>query len=330
MWAFVRHYRSNPTSYVTFPPIAPVYISTGYSPAKATHLTEVSRRLFVRSAIGLATTLQLQRAASAFGFGETPDVCTLEAEQEVGPYYVANEMIRRDIRENKAGFPLALDLLVLDSRTCQPLRNAAIDVWHCDALGLYAGYTKNNPMEGPGGPGGPSGPPPGDHSPEHGPGGPPPFGMHGPPPTDKLTFLRGIQFTDAAGRVTFQTVFPGFYQGRTNHIHFKVRLGGQTGEARGHQTYVAGHTSHIGQVFFPEDVSADLMKHEPYASHKIHRTTTTEDGVFNGQHGDTQISTLKFLEPGRPQSGMNAHLVAAVDPTATPAPVRGGFGPPPR
>jgi len=265
------------------------------------------------------------------GFGPSPDVCTLEAEQEVGPYYVANEMIRRDIRESKAGFPLTLELLVLDSRTCKPLTSAAIDVWHCDALGLYAGYTKTNPMEGPGGPGGPGGPPPGFDPEHHGPppGGPPPFGMGGPPTTDKLTFLRGIQFTDATGRVSFLTVFPGFYQGRTNHIHFKVRLGGQTGLADGHQTYLAGHTSHVGQVFFPEDVAAGLMKQEPYASHKIHRTTAAEDNVFNGQHGDTQVSTLKFLEAGKPQSGMKAYLVAAVDPTATPAPAQREFGPPP-
>lgn len=268
-------------------------------------------------------------------FSPAPDVCTLEAEQEVGPYYVANEMIRRDIRESKAGFPLALDLLVLDSRTCKPLPHAAIDVWHCDALGLYAGYTKNNPMggDGPEGPGRPR--PdfdpqssPAQHPGDHHSGGPPPFGMGAPGPTDKLTFLRGVQFTDAKGRVGFQTVFPGFYQGRTNHIHFKVRLGGHTGIADGHHTYLAGHTSHVGQVFFPEDVAAELMRHEPYASHKIHRTTTAEDGVYNGQHGDTQVATLKFLEPGNPASGMQAHLVAAVDPTATPGPAQRDGGPP--
>ena len=268
------------------------------------------------------------------GFGPSPDLCTLEAEQEVGPYYVADEMIRHDIREDKVGFPLLLDFLVLDSRTCKPLPNAAIDTWHCDALGLYAGYTKNNPMEGPGGPtGGPGGPPPGfdpDHPGDHGSGGPPPFGMGAPSPTDKLTFLRGIQFTGPAGRVSFQTVFPGFYEGRTNHIHFKVRLSGQTGLAGGHHTYLAGHTSHVGQVFFPEEVAADLMKREPYANHKIHRTTTAEDGIYTDQHGDTQVATLKFLKPGNPQSGMTANLIVAVDPTATPAPVKGGFGPPPQ
>lgn len=251
-------------------------------------------------------------------------------------------MIRKDIREGKPGFPLALQLLVLDSGTCKPLPHAAIDVWHCDALGLYAGYTKNNPMggEGPGGPGGrppgfdpdlpglPPGPPAGFSD------GPSPGGMgemQGPPATDKLTFLRGIQFTDASGRVSFKTVFPGFYQGRTNHIHFKVRLGGHEGLADGHRTYLAGHTSHIGQVFFPEEVSVELMQHEPYASHTIHRTTMAEDGVYNGQHGGTCISTLKFLEAGKPLSGMQAHLVVAVDPSATPAPAhRAGSPPPPR
>jgi protocatechuate 3,4-dioxygenase beta subunit len=246
--------------------------------------------------VGLASTLQLRRAAWAMGFGSTPGVCTLEAEQEVGPYYVSNEMIRQDIHEGKAGFPLALQLLVRDSRTCKPLPHAAIDVWHCDALGLYSGYTKSNPMEGGGPP--PDGPPPGfdpEHSDQHhpgdgGPGGPPPGGMEGPPLTDKLTFLRGVQFTDAAGRVSFKTVFPGFYMGRTNHIHFKVRLGGHSGVADWRHTHLAGHTSHIGQVFFPEEVTAALMKQEPYSKHAIQRTTIAEDGVYGGQHGDTSLA----------------------------------------
>jgi hypothetical protein len=194
-------------------------------------------------------------------------------------------------------------------------------------------------MEGDGPP--PDGPPPGfdpEYSGQHplgdgGPGGPPPGGMEGPPPTDKLTFLRGVQFTDAAGRVSFTTVFPGFYMGRTNHIHFKVRLGGQSGVAGWRRTYLAGHTSHIGRVFFPEEVTAALMKHEPYSKHAIQRTTIAEDGVYGGQHGDTSLAGLKFLEPGKPQAGMRAELVVAVDPTATPKPAQregGPGGPPPR
>jgi protocatechuate 3,4-dioxygenase beta subunit len=120
---------------------------------------------------------------------------------------------------------------------------------------------------GPGGPGGFGGPPPGGPRPEG-----PPLGFdpeqHGrmgcPPenhPTDQLTFLRGTQLTGPDGAVSFRTVFPGFYMGRTNHIHFKVRVGGHaTGKS-----YEAGHTSHNGQIFFSEEIATELMWHEPTA-----------------------------------------------------------------
>jgi protocatechuate 3,4-dioxygenase beta subunit len=65
--------------------------------------------------------------------------------------------------------------------------------------------------------------------------------------------------------VSFRTIFPGFYMGRTNHIHFKVRI---DGHAAG-KSYQAGHTSHIGQIFFPEETATELMKHEPYSRHKV-------------------------------------------------------------
>jgi protocatechuate 3,4-dioxygenase beta subunit len=287
-------------------------------------LGRVTRRRFLTSTLTVATTLELQRAARAFGFASDAEVCKLMAEQEVGPYYVAGEMLRQDITEGKAGLPLSLRIAVLDVRTCKPLTGAAVDIWHCDALGLYSGFTKQSLM-GPGGPGGPGGPPPGP--PPGGFGGP--GGPGGPPqshPTDKLTFLRGIQMTDAEGAVRFRTVFPGFYMGRTNHIHFKVRLGGHA-EGKG---YAAGHTSHVGQVFFPEEFAAKLMEHEPYSGHKIHRTTQAEDDVFGDQHGELSIARLTPLSAG---GGYAAELVAAVDPTATPAPAgrRGGpgSGPPP-
>ena len=145
-------------------------------------------------------------------------------------------------------------------------------------------------------------------------------------PTDKLTFLRGIQLTGADGAVAFQTIFPGFYQGRVNHIHFKVRVGGH---ADGH-TYAAGHTSHVGQVFFAEDLSAKLMATEPYTNHHIHRTTQEEDGIFTGQDGHFSVAKITPLHPTNLASGLHAELVVAVDPTATPAPVGVGGQPPHR
>jgi len=272
-----------------------------------------TRRRFISTAASTAAVLHLTR----YSFANSPSdaaTCPLIAEQEVGPFYVAKELLRSNITEDRPGVPLSLRIQILDARTCTPLRGAAIDIWHCDASGLYSGYTKANfgppPEGGPGG-GGPMG---------DGPGGPPPGGPgeHGGPPpqmhqTDKLTFLRGIQFTGNDGNVSFQTIFPGFYQGRVNHIHFKVRVGGH---ALG-KTYDGGHTAHTGQVFFPEDVTLRLMALEPYASHHIHRTTPAEDGIMQQQHGDTSIARLQELQPA---NTYRADIVISVDPTATPAP----------
>jgi protocatechuate 3,4-dioxygenase beta subunit len=286
-----------------------------------------TRRRFVTSGIAIATTLQFQNVARALGLAPDTQVCRLTPEEEVGPYYVAEELLRSDIVEGKAGVPLSLRIVVLDVRTCKPLPDAAVDLWHCDALGLYAGFTKQNPM-GPGGAGGPGGPPPG-FDPQHPGNHPGPPENMGPPPenhpTDKLTFLRGIQLTGADGAVSFRTIFPGFYMGRTNHIHFKVRVGGH---AEG-KTYVAGHTSHTGQIFFPEQVAAELMQHGPYSEHRIHRTTQAEDDVFADQNGRLAIAHLQFANPQSSGAGMHAEFIASVDPAATPAPAQRAGGPPP-
>lgn len=280
----------------------------------------VTRRGFMTTGLTAAAALGLAPRLEGWDF--QPTACTLMPEQEVGPFYIADELVRADIREGKAGFPLELRIAIQDTRTCKPLANAAIDLWHCDALGLYSGFTAMSEMGGPGGPEGRGrgrGP---------GRGGPPPDGG-GPPamqPTDKQTFCRGIQLTDKDGVATFTTVFPGFYQGRTNHIHFKVRIDGRATE----RTYEAGHTSHIGQVFFPEDVSAKLMALEPYRSHAIHRTTQDEDGIYQDEHGAASVATLHPVKKDDPAAGFRASLIAGVDPTATPAPVggrgRGGRG----
>ncbi|HEX7157520.1 MAG TPA: intradiol ring-cleavage dioxygenase, partial [Edaphobacter sp.] len=316
----------NPTTGTSSVPI-------GHQITKDTRLPikpSFSRRRFLTRSLATATALHL--APEVFAL---PPACTLAPEQEVGPFYVANELIRSNIAEDRPGVPLHLRLTILDVHTCAPIPNAAIDLWHCDALGLYSGYTKANLGPPPGGPdspqGGPGGPPPGFDPNRQGPPGPPrdggPGGFGPPPamkPTDKLTFLRGIQLTGNDGSVAFQTIFPGFYQGRVNHIHYKVRVGGH---ADG-KTYATGHTSHVGQLFFPEDLTAKLMATKPYVSHPIHRTTQSEDGIFIEQHGNLFIATVTPLRQSDLASGLRAELTVAVDPTATPAPVQPG-GPPP-
>ncbi len=281
----------------------------------------ITRRRFVAAGMALVSAAKLQRAAQSYGAAAGAPVCTLAPEQEVGPYYIADELLRSDITEGKPGVPLSLRIAIMDARTCKPLSNAAVDLWHCDALGLYSGFTKQNPM-GPGGPPHGFGPPPSFGSPARGGGPGPGPGSH---PIDKLTFLRGIQLSDSGGIVSFQTVFPGFYVGRTNHIHFEVRVGGHAAE----NSYQAGHVSHTGQIFFPEELASQLMENEPYSRHRIHRTTQMEDGIFGDQHGGFSVARISPVTPGDFTAGLHADLIAAVDPSATPAAVE-RRGPPGR
>jgi protocatechuate 3,4-dioxygenase beta subunit len=242
---------------------------------------------------------------------QTP-TCSLVAEQEQGPYYIDEASARTNIAEGKPGVPLQLRIQLVDSKRCEPIENAAVDIWHCDALGVYSGFVKNNPDGPPGGGPGPGGPRPGGPPP---PGAPPP----GPPremrsrDIDPTRFLRGVQLADKAGRVEFATLYPGWYSGRAIHIHLKVHVG--------------GHVSHTGQLFFPEEITGDIAKLEPYATRlRVHRTLQTEDHIFTSQHGAASMLNLARLEKATNAAGFLATVTLAVDPDATPVPVR-GFGP---
>lgn len=113
--------------------------------------------------------------------------CVLTPELTEGPYYVAGEAVRHDITEGKAGAQLLLSLRVLNASTCKVAKHAAVDIWHCDALGVYSGAVAHNPG---------------------------------------TNFLRGVQRTNANGIATFKTIYPGWYPGRAVHIHVKVHVRG--------------------------------------------------------------------------------------------------------
>ena len=130
------------------------------------------------------------RSVAGGGSKSAPD-CVLTPEQMEGPFYIDFARVRQNIVEDRPGVPLALTVTVVDSNTCKPIRNAAVDIWQCDALGIYSG----EPSEGSVG----------------------------------KAYLRGIQLTDGNGQVKFATIYPGQYPGRTTHIHVKVHIGGQRG-----------------------------------------------------------------------------------------------------
>jgi protocatechuate 3,4-dioxygenase beta subunit len=137
---------------------------------------------------GQATTVEPSSGQSLAELFDDSSACTLTPELTEGPYYFDVDSVRSDISEDRDGVTLRLAVRVRDARSCQPLRNAVVDIWHCDAVGVYSGFESG----------------------------------------EGETFLRGTQVTDRDGIVEFTTVYPGAYQGRTVHIHAKVHLDGST------------------------------------------------------------------------------------------------------
>jgi protocatechuate 3,4-dioxygenase beta subunit len=290
-----------------------------------------SRRAFVITGAAALTRLRAMPA--------TPS-CTLIAEQEMGPYYIQNQILRQNITEDRPGLPLKLRIALVDAKSCRPLTSAALDIWHCDALGVYSGFAANS-SGGPGGRGprggigefsfGPGMPPPpgpgmagpGGRGGPGGPGGP----GGGPPPESRITdakrFLRGIQLTGEDGIAEFTTLYPGWYSGRAIHIHLKVHLGGHGDDGK----YAGGHVSHTGQLFLPEEITGEVAKLQPYEKRLgVYRTLQSEDHVFNGQHGSASMLSLARLAARTNADGFVGNVTLAVDRDANPAPVGGPGG----
>ena len=277
--------------------------------------TRIARRQFISTTLALGAALRFPASAQAAENTSNSALCRLSAEQEVGPYYIEDALLRSDITEGRPGIPLLLNIAIVDERRCSPLANAIIDVWQCDALGIYSGFTRQGALPpGPPPPGAPSFGPPPETGDRHGEPPPPPPSR----PGDRLTFPRGVQRTDARGNVVFQTIFPGVYPGRTNHIHFKVRVAAKAGDG----SLSGEHVSHVGQIFFPEELTVELMRNRPYRDHKIRRTTLSDDGVFVDQQGAKSIARVQAVDQSAVANGLRAQIVAVVDPDASPAPAR--------
>jgi protocatechuate 3,4-dioxygenase beta subunit len=170
-----------------------------------------------------------------------PD-CVPTPTQTEGPYFVDERLKRSDIRTDpadgvvSAGVPLALQLriLALSSAGCAPLAGAMVDIWHCDAAGRYSDAEDAG------------------------------FDTRG------KAFLRGYQLTDANGLVRFMTIYPGWYPGRTVHIHVKVRAGAASGR----------HREFTSQLYFDDALTDRVHARQPYANRGRRTTRNRQDGIF--------------------------------------------------
>lgn len=135
-----------------------------------------------------------------------------------------------------------------------------------------------------------------------------------PPPaharSNQKTFLRGIQRSDSQGYLTFNTLYPGCYQGRVNHIHLKVRIPDATQEAM--------HVAHTGQMFFPDEITTTVLAEEPYKTNQVERTLLEADTVYSGQSGSVGMLTLNQMNPSEVCGGFIGIIAFGIDPDATP------------
>src|SRR5262249_47175330 len=152
--------------------------------------------------------------------------CVLAPEETEGPYYINDHLIRSNITEGRAGVPLSLRLQVLNASTCRPIQGATVEVWHADAAGQYSGFSTPK----------------------------------------QRTYLRGGLRSNSAGNVRFRTIYPGWYQGRTTHIHVKVHVGGRV--------------VHTGQLYFPDSLTASVYRAcSPYTARGQKTTRNAPDMI---------------------------------------------------
>ncbi|MFE7275636.1 intradiol ring-cleavage dioxygenase [Streptomyces sp. NPDC057623] len=299
------------------------------SAAGPKHKRDLTRRKVVVAGAGAAAAVGVGGTVAAGAFaGETngkaaasstatgAETCyKLTSETTEGPYYIDADKLRQDITEDKEGIPLTLRIKVIDAETCKPVGNAAVDIWHCDALGLYSGYESFSNGGGGGTPptDAPSGTP--TDVPSGTPTGEPPSGGGGggghEEPTSDTRYLRGTWRTDRKGFVTFRTVFPGC-QGRCVHIHTKVHVSGEWTDAG----YEGGTTCHTGQFFFDEETVLLSAEVEPYSTSTTERTTLDEDTIYDQSGTTGGLLKLKYRKNDIAK-GVLATLTVGVDPEAT-------------
>ena len=188
--------------------------------------------------IGCSRQGGLSASTSTFSQAETP--CLVRPKQTEGPYFSDGQVERSDIRTDpstgvaRPGVPLQLAFHVTRPRNgeCLPLEGMRIDIWHCDALGRYSDFRREG--------------------------------------TAGEQFLRGYQVTGRDGRVQFITIYPGWYEGRTVHIHFKIRT----------DPVLSRTYDFTSQLYFNDALTDQVHSLAPYAAKGSRRIKNQQDGIF--------------------------------------------------
>ena len=225
----------------------------------------VLHRREVVTLLGLAGVALAGRRALAQTSRPVP-ACVVRPQQTEGPFYVDARLDRSDIRSDPATgerrpgivLDLAFNVSRLSGAGCGPLAGAIVDVWHCDAQGAYSDVRDLGGS------------------------------------TVGQKFLRGYQTTSAAGIARFTTIYPGWYQGRAVHIHFKIRP-------------TAGQ-EFTSQIYFDEAANDRVFGQAPYLGGGRGRMRNEGDGLY--RHGGRQLT----VSPSPSGAGYAATFDIALNP----------------
>lgn len=240
----------------------------------------MDRRSLIRTAglAGVASLLPWQKALSSVelkpgaSLSDGAGGCVLIPQETEGPYpldAVSNSaLLRQDVREDRQGVQLNLKMRIIGLANCLGMQNVWVKIWHCDADGYYSGYVNQ--------------------------------GYLGTQDNTGKTFLRGVQVTDAYGNVEFITIFPGWYTGRTTHIHFRI--------------YISSVLTATSQLTFPVDTKNSIYTSDAhYSAHGTDPQTPATDNVFS----DGYAYQMATLTPNAATGGWDSYLEVTVNGTGT-------------
>ncbi|MCJ0761619.1 hypothetical protein [Variovorax terrae] len=231
-------------------------------------LSAFASSLMVRGAL---TSAAWGIAASGASSSALAGSCILSPDGRTGPFYTALNLVRSDLREDRTGVVLDIDLAVQNS-ACSPLVGAAVAIWNCDSRGMYSEYPNVNP-DVPG-----YAPVPLGQVPSEAP--------HYPEQDLSQKFLRGVQVTDERGFVRFRVIYPSWYATRTPHIHVKVYPGAAVGDT----------TAYTGQLYFPEAINTTVLSNPLYTGRTQPRDTLNNTDrhyvAMGGLQNELQISSV--------------------------------------
>ena len=166
----------------------------------------------------------------------TGTMCRLYPAQTLGPCYAEQPMMRQDISDGLDGLPTRVSFLVVGADGCTPITDATVDIWHSGSQGIYSAYAMGTTCN---------------------------------PGSDDVIndmFCRGVQPVNESGRCDFSTVFPGWYRGRTLHVHFTVRIGGREAVT--------------SQLYFEDDLVDEILAQGYYQARGMRDTTNQRDRIF--------------------------------------------------